>query len=107
MNCTVETLATLAIISYSTPLFATLLLPLTILYFVIQKFYIASSRQLKRLDRISKSPIFSHFTETVSGAPCRRVERATGCGCAVCICTGTVDDCGELHGGGAEDGNPW
>ena len=69
MNCTVETLATLAIITYSTPLFASLLLPLTILYFVIQKFYIASSRQLKRLDRISESPIFSHFTETVSGAP--------------------------------------
>lgn len=37
------------------------------LYWAIGSFYLASSRELKRIDSISKSPMFQHFGETLNG----------------------------------------
>ncbi|KAL7286833.1 hypothetical protein TKK_0018975 [Trichogramma kaykai] len=66
--CTFEVIATLVVISYSTPIFIAVILPIGLIYYFIQRFYVATSRQLKRLESVSRSPIYSHFGESVTGA---------------------------------------
>ncbi|XP_068425589.1 multidrug resistance-associated protein 1-like [Clinocottus analis] len=56
------------ILLLATPLTGLVLLPLTCVYVFIQSFYVASSCQLRRLEAVSRSPIYSHFSETVQGA---------------------------------------
>jgi multidrug resistance-associated protein (MRP) len=44
-----------------------LIIPIVLLYLLFQMFYISTSRQLKRIQSMTTSPIFSHFTETIVG----------------------------------------
>ncbi|EAT43549.1 AAEL005026-PA [Aedes aegypti] len=55
------------VIVISTPTFLAVVPFLFVVYFLIQKIYVASSRQLRRLESITKSPVLSHFEETFAG----------------------------------------
>uniref|UniRef100_A0A8C2I1E0 Uncharacterized protein n=1 Tax=Cyprinus carpio TaxID=7962 RepID=A0A8C2I1E0_CYPCA len=65
--CLLGVLGTLFIICLATPIFTAVIVPMAIVYYFVQRFYVATSRQLRRLDSVSRSPIYSHFGETVSG----------------------------------------
>ena len=51
------------------PFIIFLFIPASIIFVAIQKLYVNTSRQLKRLESVSRSPIYSHFGETITGAP--------------------------------------
>jgi len=59
---------TIATIMTVVPLFILVILPVAFVFFFVQKFYVSTSRQLKRLESISRSPIYSHFGETITGS---------------------------------------
>ena len=54
-------------IVYATPIFIVIIIPLFGVYWFVQQLYVATSRQLKRLESNSRSPIYSLFGETLSG----------------------------------------
>uniref|UniRef100_A0A8C0IE93 Uncharacterized protein n=1 Tax=Bubo bubo TaxID=30461 RepID=A0A8C0IE93_BUBBB len=65
LSCFMAIISTLLMISLATPFFALIIIPLSIFYYF--RFYVSTSRQLRRLDSVTRSPIYSHFGETVSG----------------------------------------
>ncbi|KAL3666295.1 hypothetical protein V7S43_008546 [Phytophthora oleae] len=60
-------LSMLAIQSSTAPALLLLLIPVFICYVAYQRFYGKSCRELQRLDSISKSPVYAHFTQTLNG----------------------------------------
>ncbi|EDQ90327.1 uncharacterized protein MONBRDRAFT_18722 [Monosiga brevicollis MX1] len=67
MSTFMQVVATIVVISVSTPLFMVIILPMSLLYYYVQRYYVATSRQLQRLESVSRSPIYAHFTETLHG----------------------------------------
>nr|XP_009483327.1 PREDICTED: canalicular multispecific organic anion transporter 1 [Pelecanus crispus] len=67
LSCFMAIISTLLMISLATPFFALIIIPLSIFYCFVLRFYVSTSRQLRRLDSVTRSPIYSHFGETVSG----------------------------------------
>ncbi len=66
---------TLVIISIAVPPFIALIIPLGAMYIFIQRYYLRSSRELKRLDSVSRSPIYAHFQESLGGISTIRAYR--------------------------------
>lgn len=63
------------VIGSSTPAFLIVVPPLGAIYLYIQRYYLRASRELKRLDSVSRSPIYAHFQETLGGITTIRAYR--------------------------------
>ena len=68
LGCVFMILGTFCVVSSITPMFLVPLIPISIAYIFLQIYFTKTRRQVKRLESVAKSPIFSHFTESVTGA---------------------------------------
>jgi ATP-binding cassette subfamily C (CFTR/MRP) protein 1 len=59
--------STLIVISTVTPMFLVCLIPLVIFYAMQQEYFTATYRELKRLDSVSRSPLYALLGETIDG----------------------------------------
>ncbi|KAH8683197.1 hypothetical protein BGZ60DRAFT_368935 [Tricladium varicosporioides] len=67
MSCALAIVVTIALISVITPGFLIAGFFISAMYFFVGKFYLRSSRDLKRLESVQRSPLFQQFGETLSG----------------------------------------
>ncbi|TQS35541.1 hypothetical protein Golomagni_04038 [Golovinomyces magnicellulatus] len=67
MSCILAILVTIALVTFITPLFLIAAIPIGLMYVFVSIFYLRSSRDLKRIESVQRSPLFQHFGETLSG----------------------------------------
>lgn len=75
IDCSLSLTSMVFVISTSTPLFIIALIPITIAYIAVERYFVPSNRQLKRMLSTARSPVFSHFSETQSGVNTIRAYR--------------------------------
>uniref|UniRef100_T1JAN3 ABC-type xenobiotic transporter n=1 Tax=Strigamia maritima TaxID=126957 RepID=T1JAN3_STRMM len=68
-------IGTIIVTCYSLPWILLLVIPLIAVYLNIQNYYRHTSREIKRLSAVTLSPIYSHFSETLSGLTSIRAFR--------------------------------
>ncbi|KAF9143116.1 Canalicular multispecific organic anion transporter 2, partial [Linnemannia schmuckeri] len=73
--CGVSVTGSLIVISVTTPVFLAIVPPIFVIYGFVMTYYIASSRAFKRIEAVAKSPMYQHFSETLSGVSTIRALR--------------------------------
>ncbi|SCU87103.1 LAFA_0E04720g1_1 [Lachancea sp. 'fantastica'] len=64
---TIKVSFTILVICYSTWQFIFVIAPMSVLYVYYQQYYLRTSRELRRLDSVTRSPIYAHFQESLGG----------------------------------------
>ncbi|XP_038070620.1 multidrug resistance-associated protein 4-like [Patiria miniata] len=72
----VLTLATVIVITVFNPLCLTFTLPIVIVFIFTRRYFLASSRDVKRLEANARSPVFSHLSATLTGLSTVRAFKA-------------------------------
>ena len=65
--CLIQCASIIILITVITPRFLIVAVIVFVLYYFVGNWYLTASRELKRIDSITKSPIFQHFSETLVG----------------------------------------
>ncbi|XP_060602679.1 multidrug resistance-associated protein 1-like isoform X1 [Ruditapes philippinarum] len=69
--------AILIVVSINTPIIMVVIVPVTFIYYLLLRFYLPTVRQVTRLESVTRSPIFNHFSETITGAGVIRAYKCT------------------------------
>eukprot|EP00741_Cyanophora_paradoxa_P011048 tig00020553_g10680.t1 len=75
LQCGVVVLGSVALICAVTPWAGVPLVAVAALYWRVQAYYRRTSRELKRLEAVTRSPMYSWLTETMAGLPVVRAYR--------------------------------
>ncbi|KAK6965398.1 multidrug resistance-associated protein 1 [Biomphalaria glabrata] len=67
ITCGFSVFTIVVIISINAPLCISVILPLCIAYFILQKCFVSTNHQLKKLDAAMKAPLNTHISETLAG----------------------------------------
>lgn len=77
-------IGSLVFVIYATPFFGLAIVPLLALYYFIQQVYRHTARELKRIDSVSRSPLYAHYGETMNGIATIRAYKKTDEFTALC-----------------------
>ncbi|WAR29823.1 MRP1-like protein [Mya arenaria] len=72
-----SSIATVFVIVISTPIMLAVLVPVSIIYVFFLKFYLPTARAMRRTESVRRSPIYNHFSETITGASVIRAYRCS------------------------------
>ncbi|THD21067.1 Multidrug resistance associated protein 7 [Fasciola hepatica] len=67
LACIAGLIGVVVITCLSLPLLLSVVLPLTFAFWSVQRVYRCASRDLKRLSSVTRSPLYAHFSDTISG----------------------------------------
>lgn len=66
-----QVLSIFIVVSISTPVFLAALVPMLALFLFAIYFFLASGRQLRRLESVTRSPVFSFIAASINGTQYR------------------------------------
>lgn len=69
ISSSLSIVSSMVAISIVTPSFGFVMIGISFVYLAITNYYRNVARELKRLEAISRSPIYAHFSETLGGLP--------------------------------------
>ncbi|XP_052786369.1 multidrug resistance-associated protein 1-like isoform X1 [Mya arenaria] len=70
-----STVAVIVVVAVITPIFMAAIVPIGIFYALFVKFYLPTARAMRRTESVNRSPIYNHFSETITGASVIRAYR--------------------------------
>ena len=68
-------ITTIILITYTNYIFFVIFVPLTFVFLLVKRVYIRTARQLRRIESVQRSPIYTHLDESVQGASSIRAYR--------------------------------
>ncbi|GAM28766.1 hypothetical protein SAMD00019534_119420 [Acytostelium subglobosum LB1] len=77
LNTFCQVFGSIIVIGIVSPFVILAMVPIAALFYFIQRYYLNSSRELTRLESISRSPIYAHFSETLAGVTTIRAFQET------------------------------